>query len=159
MSDQNTNDLAVIENIATESEQIRRRNAEMYSPEVNALSEGMSETDDVRQGDWYLRRIEQIPETATEVDMTIPENLQITVGQTVGSRHIFDSAEGLKLYRETRIIDNVPTDFIYGEVTGPENRVLTHPEHTHVVVPAGCKFEGWQQRELDVTGRIRRVED
>lgn len=80
----------------------------------------------VRQGDVYVVRIDTLPRGMTETKVR-----QLAPGETQGSRHI---AEGdLLVYRrtDTREVAIGPV------VVARKEWRLAHPEHAHMVLPAG----------------------
>lgn len=90
----------------------------------------------IRQGDVYVWRVESIPE-----EYNIPTmELQIAQGETKGSRHILEDSPTLRVFQKTT----------RGPLDGPAFKsdspiTLTHPEHAHFQLPAGCYISEYQQ--------------
>ena len=110
--------------------------------EVRRFSEAASVGENIRQGDIYIARIDSPPVGAK----AIPVRLQLAEGETQGSRHILDSAEGVTMFE-------APIDGVAEYLVGPilvltRERTITHPEHVHVVCPPGV-YRVTYQRSLD----------
>jgi hypothetical protein len=116
---------------------------------VQRFGEGNVPGDCVAQGDLYLTKLEGVPHSAKPAEV----RLQIAEGDTQGSRHILDSADGVRMYR---ISHPGPMDGPVLELT--EERVLTHPEHRHVRLSPGV-YGVHYQRNLDAEERVTRVRD
>lgn len=106
----------------------------------------------VHQGDVYLHRVADAHPRGAELGTR-----QVAVGTTVGSRHVAEG-EGVKVYAGAKVppsVDKWLASKAGGQVedkaafraavlgpvvvaTGPW--ALTHPEHAHHSLPAGC----WQ---------------
>jgi hypothetical protein len=102
----------------------------------------MEEGEAHRQGDLYIRKIGKVP--AGAVRMETPR-LQLAPGQTQGSRHVLDSAAGVEMFEPGS--DATALD-------GPvlvlkERRIVTHPEHGDVSLPAGTYCIDYQRAFAD----------
>jgi hypothetical protein len=113
--------------------------------------EAASFGDVFRQGDLYIQKIAHLPEDASNNVYPI-WGLQLTRGESKGSRHILDSDAGVCIY--TR----VNGDDLTGPVIELElERAVTHPEHGDVILPPGL-YAITYQRAFDKEER-RRVRD
>ena len=104
------------------------------------------------QGDVALQRMSFVPEKAKLVEKF---DLQVAEGSTLGSRHIWDSPEGITAYR---LDDGNPLMGLIYVLS--KTRTLTHPEHadqTYVVdgepLIFQCRFQRQHAEEL------RRIRD
>ena len=89
----------------------------------------------IRQGDVYLVKVKEKP-----ADLVPTLDLQIAKGETKGSRHILEQTPTLKVYKLKS-----PSP-LQGPVIESKERInLTHPEHAHFSLPAGCYTSYYQQ--------------
>jgi hypothetical protein len=102
-----------------------------------------------RQGDLYISLLASVPDDAVKSKV----DLQLADGNTQGSRHCLDSKAGVTMYRlaSPGITDGPIIDLKH-------ERVITHPEHGHCILPAGV-YSITYQRDLDAEDRERRVLD
>ena len=90
----------------------------------------------IRQGDVYLWKIKEIP-----AEFSIPTmKLQVTDGTTKGARHELEMTPSLRIFR------NPNATALQGPcISSSETVSLTHPEHAHFKLPAGCYNITYQQ--------------
>jgi hypothetical protein len=93
----------------------------------------------IHQGDVYLHCVPDAHPRGQELGTR-----QVAIGTTVGSRHIVEGA-GVSVFAGSRYPDgfNEPKDIQPNALLGPlvvanEAFTLTHPEHAHHRLPAGC---------------------
>lgn len=106
--------------------------------------------DSVRQGDLYVTLLAAVPQGCQQQK---DWSLQLAHGSTQGSRHILDSAQGMKCF-------SLPEA---SEFDGPvlqltQTRELTHPEHGNWILPSGVYGISYQ-RTQDALDQQRRVAD
>lgn len=104
--------------------------------------------DVVRQGDIYLVCIDCLPSKGKDSD-----NRQLAPGNTQGSRHILSG--------DVKIVSGHKTEY-HEALSGPAFQcvgdvTVTHPEHTHVVLPKDTCWQVVYQVAYDE--EIRRVQD
>lgn len=119
--------------------------------ETQRFSEAASVGDAYRQGDIYLMLLDKVPVGAIRRKEV---SLQLAPGNTQGSRHILDSGEGVTAY-------TLPdaTEFDGPIIKLDCERELTHPEHGHVILPAGIYAVGYQRTQDALNEAARRVRD
>jgi len=111
----------VHEKIQKKAEQTLKNQIEIKSIEIGQY---------VRQGDVYIRRIENITGTKKI------KNRQLAPGITKGSRHIID--DSVNLFKG--FISNNPDipNFIKGpQIEAKKSFTVNHPEHANFILPAG----------------------
>ena len=88
----------------------------------------------VRQGDIYIHPVE-----ATHKHGDLLKSNQLAEGNTKGSRHVAEGSS-VKCYQGTALPSYFKgnTWFMGPMVESPERFTITHPEHAHVSLPAGC---------------------
>lgn len=111
--------------------------------------EAASFGDYMRQGDVYVELLEVVPQNSKKVEEM---HAQVVPGNTKGSRHILDSLDGVKMFTKTN-----PT-----ELDGPillleKERVLTHPEHGNIILPADRVYAITFQRAF--ANEMKRAQD
>ena len=106
--------------------------------------------DAVRQGDVYLTLLASVPTRARKLK-TFP--LQLAPGNSPGSRHVLDSADGVTAYE----LENA-TEFDGPVLCLACERTVTHPEHGDWMLPEGIYAVGYQ-RTQDALDQQRRVQD
>ena len=100
----------------------------------------------VRQGDVYLCRVEDGAKFGKERGTR-----QVAVGTTVGSRHV---AEGRLTVYESVGFQRFEPQFVGPVVVAEERWTLTHPEHAHVSLPAGC-YQITHQTDARTMSRVQ----
>lgn len=136
----------VAENVRSVSETAERIKSDAKQKFPEAASVG----DFVRQGDVYITLLGSVPPGAIRDDKPL---LQLAPGNTQGSRHCLSSLNSTTVYR---LQNPTPYDGPILEVKRPVT--ITHPEHGHWRLPAGCYGISYQRTE-DSEGLIRRVLD
>ncbi len=96
---------------------------------VQRFSEAALPGERGRQGDVYIKKLAELPKNLKRTERP---QAQVTVGTSKGQRHVLDSLEGITFYE-------LPNPTV---LEGPilhvtQERVLTHPEHSHVVLTPG----------------------
>jgi len=111
-------------------------------PEIRYVQE-IKEGQWAHQGDIALIAIPSLPK-GKEI-----KELQLAPGTTKGSRHILSDFVGT--------IVNHSSQELYGPAFEAKERfTLTHPEHAHYSLPAGCYQVIYQQNnELEELRRVR----
>lgn len=99
------------------------------------------------QGDVGLQRLAAVPDGAVLVEKP---SAQVAEGTTKGARHIWDSMEGITVYRMPDS-DNPLKGDIYCLA---KERTLTHPEHADQTYFAG--FVGWATFQRTYAEELRR---
>jgi hypothetical protein len=130
--------------------QIQDRAEKIRCNRPQRFPEAASPGDRFRQGDLYITLLDGVPDGAVKMD-SVP--IQLAQGHTQGSRHCLDSVDGVSAWMPSRP----------GMLDGPiiqllRERVVTHPEHGHVILPPGV-YRISYQRSLDAEERERRVLD
>ena len=126
--------------------------------------ETMAINEAARQGDIYIMRVED-----NYAHGKIWKKRQIVDGNTQGSRHVieagpmvfapnFDAAPS-DLFAETANKLNVSQssliNALYGpSIKSPERFTITHPEHAHESLPAGC-YITWSQLDPRTMQRVK----
>ncbi len=105
----------------------------------------------VPQGDVALVKLARVPRGAVRVKYPSP---QIVDGTTQGSRHVWDSLDGVEVYDPPQAEQSPLVGRIY---VLKQERTLTHPEHGHHVYPAG--FIGVARYQRQFAEELRRVAD
>ena len=118
--------------------------------ETQRFPEAASTGDAVRQGDLYITLLASVP-TGYKRQATF--NLQLASGETQGSRHILDSADGVTCY-----VDPDATEFDGPVLVLEKERELTHPEHGNWILPPATYGVSYQRTQDDLD-RQRRVAD
>lgn len=116
--------------------------------EPQRFPEAASHGDTFRQGDLYIELLSAVPAGAIQEKKS---SAQLAPGTTQGSRHILDSLKGVKMYRlgSPTVLDGPILDL-------SKERTITHPEHGHVVLPAGVYGVTYQRAFAD---ELRRAAD
>lgn len=126
--------------------QVKSRAEEICNSQQQRFPDAASVGDFWRQGDVYVTKLEKCS-SSRKMDGVV---LQVAPGNTKGSRHVLDSAEGVEMFQ--------PYDS--SVLTGPqirltEERILTHPEHGDLVLPPGCYQITYQRAFADELKRVR----
>lgn len=122
------------------------------------FSVAASAGDYIRQGDVYVTLCDEVPVGFTKREMKdLGRNpAQVAIGSTQGSRHIWDSLDGVEIYKKDNANELQGCVYVL-----KETRTLTHPEHGDIIctVPEGETriFEVTYQRAY--AEEIRRVRD
>lgn len=96
------------------------------------------------QGDLKLTVIDRIPSEYERVKGIDSADLKLVPGVTEGSRHSLDSAKGVAMHRPK----GWPNSGLLGPVfVATEDRVVEHPTHGNVTIPAGMMIQCTYQRE------------
>ena len=133
----------LVQDVIETGKKIAKRHTQRF-PEAASVG------DCFRQGDVYFMLLDKLPRGAKSVKNP---SLQLAPGSTQGSRHILDSAEGVKMFA---LPDATEFD---GPILQLEcEREITHPEHGHIVIPVGIYAVAYQ-RTQDGLDRARRVQD
>lgn len=108
----------------------------------------------IHQGDVYLHRVADGHPRGKELG-----SRQVAVGTAVGSRHIVEG-DGVKVFGGQKLPPGVvpPLWVAEGSLLGPLVEatgpfVLTHPEHAHHALPAGC-YQVTYQADHDTQQRV-----
>lgn len=109
--------------------------------------------DTIAQGDLYLMIVDSVPSGYTRVLKPKVIDKQLVPGNTVGSRHCLDSFVGVAIYR--------PEKWGGEDLRGPclvltKERVVLHPTHGDVTIPAGFTVLCGYQPEFDAEERKER---
>ena len=106
-----------------------------------------------RQGDVYFVRLSRLPQGACGTQA--PAGLQIAPGDGQGSRHCLkpEHAPHVEWYRRA---EPTPLDGPVLKVAKGKTAEFTHPEHGHVVLPAGTYGIHYQRQYAE---ELRRVQD
>ena len=98
-----------------------------------------------RQGDVYFTRLKAVPSGAESMELAA----QIVPGNTQGSRHVLSSLDGVTMFRRS---NSRPLD---GPVVKCKTPIeVTHPEHGHVVLPAGVYSVNFQRQYAEELKRV-----
>lgn len=140
MSSNQAENLAYIDEAAAECAEATRTKKPTYHIEETHLDVGQF----VAQGDVALVKLDKIPEGATRIEHP---SAQIAPGTTQGSRHIWDSMDGVEVY------ELKGQDALHGNVyVLRKERTLTHPEHGEHTYHAGfigqCIYQRAAKEEL-----------
>ena len=101
------------------------------------------------QGDLALRKLSEVPADAVLVENPI---CQVAEGTTKGARHIWDSLDGVTVYRRPN------ADALTGSIyVLAQERTLTHPDHGDHVYHAGFIGEAIFQRQM--AEELKRIVD
>lgn len=106
-----------------------------------------------RQGDIYIQRIPDL--TAKELKtLKLWGSQKLVRGNEGGSRHIAESGSGdepnrVRVYESDtvrmKVLSTFRPEVQLGPVIVAKKRVtITHPEHAHIDLPAGCYQIGYQ---------------
>jgi hypothetical protein len=83
----------------------------------------------------------------SEVVSPTEQDKQLVLGNTQGAKHCLDSLQGVKLYRPSTWGDS---DSLIGPcLVVTEDRVIEHPTHGHVTIPAGLTVQIRYPREWE----------
>lgn len=111
----------------------------------------------IQQGDIYVHRVDDTHRRGKRIGTGM---VQIALGTGNGARHVADGA--VEVYEGVQLPSWVspPMDVEAKEITGPvivagKSFLITHPEHPHHQLPAGCYQTTYQ---YDVR-TMRRVVD
>lgn len=105
----------------------------------------------VPQGDVALVKLAGVPAGAKRVKKP---SVQIVPGTTQGSRHVWDSLDGITVYDPP---ENDRSPLVGQIYVLAKERTLTHPEHGHHVYHAG--FIGLARYQRQFADELRRVVD
>lgn len=132
---------------ATEVFQKIRQSAEAISNcDTQRFPEAASVGDYWRQGDLYITLLNEVP---INVELKTKFSLQLAGGTTQGSRHILDSADGIKYY----LVKNA--DALQGPILVlSKERTITHPEHGDVILPCGTYEITYQRAFAEELKRV-----
>lgn len=130
-------------------QEIRQSAEAIRNDECQTFPESARDGDAARQGDVYVIFRDKLPEVDENRFEEFTAEAQVAPGNTQGSRHIWDSLEGVRMFRWIGIWNE------RGETQGPfyvldQPRTLTHPEHGDWLFPAGV-YEIRYQRKFDRT--------
>ena len=90
----------------------------------------------IRQGDVYVKKVEEIP---SEYNIPTME-MQIAKGDTKGSRHILEDTKSLRVMKKSS-----PSPLDGPAIVSDDEIHLTHPEHPNFILPAGKYLSFYQQ--------------
>ena len=100
-----------------------------------------------QQGDIYIRKLDEVPVDATPLHN---HDGQLAPGTSRGSRHCIDPAT-------VKFFAPAFADALTGPLFVVEDEcTITHPEHGHITLPAGCYAVTYQRAFAD---ELRRVMD
>lgn len=149
---------AALNRLQTRIAEIRNGEHDRIGPGVPiTLSRALSPGQAIAQGDVYLEVGSGIPAGYVKVENPKDEDRQLVFGNTQGARHCLDSLEGVELYRDP--------DWDADSLDGPylivhQERVVTHPTHGHVTIPAGMEIFVSYPRDYDLEQKkARRAAD
>jgi hypothetical protein len=108
--------------------------------------------DFIWQGDLKLVLLDRVPNGYEQVKRPTKADQQLVPGNTEGSRHGLDSLRGVRLYRPA----TWPNGLAGPVLVVSEERVIEHPKHGHVTIPAGRIVGCTYQREWDAEQRQER---
>lgn len=122
------------------------------------FSVAASAGDYIRQGDVYVTLCDEVPAGFTKRELKdLGKNpAQVAIGNTQGSRHIWDSLEGVEIYKNDRANELQGCVYVLSQT-----RTLTHPEHGDVI----CTVPEGETRIFNITYQrayaeeIKRVRD
>ena len=105
-----------------------------------------------RQGDIYIHRVEP-----SHAHGPRTENYKLAVGTSRGAQHVamfMHSEDSVKVYHGTTLPSyaNPATTFMGPFVESSEEFKIYHPEHAHVILPAGC-YQITHQRNMHQNAR------
>ena len=104
----------------------------------------------VRQGDIYAHRV-----NGTHPMGEALQTRQLAVGVTQGSRHMAESKPTVKIYAGKKLPEWCAEGTFLGPViVATERFTITHPEHAHIELPAGC-FQITHQMDARTLDRVR----
>lgn len=136
-----------IELIENHAKAIRNGEHDKIGPGVPVtMSNALLPGEGVAQGDLLIIAADNVPNGYVEVKKPGKSDLQLVPGNTVGSKHCLDAAEGVKMYR--------PAQWNEESLDGPclvlsKDRTILHPTHGSVTIPAGMTVVCHYQREWD----------
>lgn len=146
--------MSVIQELERHAALIRDGKHDRIGPGVPVqMSPALEPGEGVAQGDLYLIVESRVPEDYVEVLQPQDSDRQLVPGQTVGAKHCLDSLEGVKMYR--------PNLWSSESLEGPhlvlsQDRVVLHPTHGAVTIPAGMSVTCYYQREYDAEQKRER---
>jgi hypothetical protein len=102
----------------------------------------------VRQGDIYIHRVADEHKHGKE-----SKSRQLAIGNTQGSRHVAESPS--KAFDGTTLPTYCDQRTFLGPLVQSKKRfTVTHPEHAHVSLPAGC-YQITHQTDARTMGRVQ----
>lgn len=115
--------------------------------------------DAIRQGDLYIMVIDSMPKGYAKIanQKFTEQHRQLVPGNTQGAKHCLDSLEGVQMWH--------PNNYGEESLNGPclklsQERIIQHPTHGSVTIPAGMMVQCFYQREYDAEQqRARRAAD
>jgi hypothetical protein len=111
-----------------EIERLAKENAVQEVRRIQSIEIGKV----IRQGDIYLHRVDEKHTRGKKL-----KSRQLALGNTMGSRHIAESPA--KVFEGTTLPGWCDQRTFLGPLVESKKRfTVTHPEHAHVDVPAGC---------------------
>ena len=140
--------LTAIQKIARQASRIRNGNSRITPGEPHRISEAATAGDGVWQGDLGIEVVVSVPEDYVKVENAVDKDRQLVPGNTEGSKHCLDSLVGVELFRPKDWGSN------YEGLEGPacilsKQRIITHPKHGDVTIPACTTVRCRYQREFD----------
>lgn len=131
---------------ATESlERIQASAEAIRNADTHRFPDAASVGDTFRQGDLYITRLDAVPAGA----VAMKYEAQLAPGNTQGSRHILDRTVKMYRLKNATVLDGPVIEV-------GDTCTVTHPEHGHVVLPAGIYGVTYQRQFAD---ELRRVAD
>lgn len=121
-----------------------------------SFSEACTTNDRIWQGDLSITIIDSVPESFSPAS---EPQTKLVPGEndTIGSKHVLDSLDGVEMY--------MPETWNEQSLIGPalkisKTRMIMHPVHGNVTIPAGFCVQIGYQREWDQElARERRAAD
>ena len=107
----------------------------------------MKPSNQYRQGDVFIERVEEIPATAQKQETS--RRVILAHGEATGHHHVLETADPADWWKQGKIsIANQIPSTITGELflSLPETASVTHPEHATIELPPG-KYRVTRQRE------------
>jgi hypothetical protein len=149
----------VLAKLRNHVERIARGEHEQIGPGVPArLSEALEPGEGGAQGDVYIVVGSGVPKDYVLVQHPTEKDRHVAWDSgTVGSNHRLDSLEGVVMYR--------PANWGPESLDGPyliceQERVIEHPTHGHVIIPAGMEVQiSYPQDYDEMQKRARRSAD
>ena len=136
--------MSVIEQIQQHAQSIARGDEQVKPGQPVSFTDACTVNDAIAQGDFIL----VVAEDVVPAGYSLMKNpsLQLVPGNNVGSKHCLDSLEGVEVY--------LPEGYSEESLKGPflrlsQDRVVTHPVHGDVSIPAGFAVNCIYQREYD----------
>ena len=139
---------ATLNRLETRARELREGKFEKVGPGKPArLSEALMPGEGGAQGDLHIFVGSGVPKGYEKVEKLTDADRQLVFGNTQGAKHCLDSLEGVTMYR--------PKGWNEESLIGPyllltQERVINHPTHGPVTLPAGREYNICYPRDFDV---------